>query len=156
MDEENGSLSLFNIKISRENNKFVTSVYRKSTFNRIFTNFEKVLPEICKCGLIETLLRRNFRVCSNCGNFHKEIETLKSIFEHNNYHHDFVNHCIKRFLNKLFIQRDLIFMFPKRELICAFPHLGKTSLDLRTRLRRTTEGNSPYCKLKVTFRHFFS
>ena len=43
-------------------------------------------------------------------------------------------------------------MIPKRELICALPYLGKASLDLRTRLRRTIEGNLPYCKLKVRFR----
>ena len=38
--EENRSLSFLDIKISRENNKFVTSVYRKPTFSGVFTNFE--------------------------------------------------------------------------------------------------------------------
>ena len=57
-------------------------------------------------------------------NFYPEIETLKSIFKYNSYPHDFVNHCIKTY--KLFIQRDLNFMVPKRELICVLPYLGKT------------------------------
>ena len=43
-------------------------------------------------------------------------------------------------------------MVPKRELICVLPYLGKASLDLRTRLRRTIERNLPFCKLKITFR----
>ena len=43
-------------------------------------------------------------------------------------------------------------MVPKRELICVLPYLGKVSLDLRTRLRRTIERNLPFCKLKVIFR----
>ena len=34
-------------------------------------------------------------------------------------------------------------MVPKRELICVSPYLGKTSLDLITRLRRNIEGNLP-------------
>ena len=59
--EENGSLSLLDIKISRENNKFVTSVYRKPTFTGVFTNFQSFVPDIYKRGLIETLLHRSFQ-----------------------------------------------------------------------------------------------
>ena len=57
--EENGSLSFLNIKISRENNKFVTSVHRKPTFTAVFTSFERFVPDIYKPGLIETLLHRS-------------------------------------------------------------------------------------------------
>ena len=32
-------------------------------------------------------------------------------------------------------------------------YLGKTSHDLRTRLRRTVERDLPYCKLKAIFRY---
>ena len=138
--EENGSLSFLDIKISRENNKFVTSVYRKPTFTGVFTNFESFIPDIYKRGLIETLLHRSFRLCSNYENFHREIETLKSILKHNSYP------------QVLFFQRALKFMVPKRELICVLPYLGKASLDLRTRLRRTIERNLPFCKLKIIFR----
>ena len=41
--EQNGSLSFLDIKINRKNNKFVTSVYRKSTFIGVFTNFESFI-----------------------------------------------------------------------------------------------------------------
>ena len=37
--EEYGSLPFLNIKIKPENNKFVISVYRKSTFSSILTKF---------------------------------------------------------------------------------------------------------------------
>ena len=60
-----------------------------------------------------------------------------------------MNHCIKKFLNKLFIQREPNCTVPKRELICGLPYLGKASIDLRTRLRRAIKGNLPYCKLKI-------
>ena len=83
---------------------------------------------------------------------HREIETLKSILKHNSYPHNLVNHYMKKFLNKLFVQRGLNFMVPKKELICVLPYLGKASLDLRTRLRRTIERNLPFCKLEIIFR----
>ena len=138
--------------MSRENNKFVASIYRKPIFSGVFTNFESFIPDIYKRGLIETLLHRSFRLCSNYENFHREIETLKSILKRNSYPHNLVNHCIKKFLNKLFVQRDLNFTVPKRELICILPYLGKVSLDLRTKVRRTIERNLPFCKLKIIFK----
>ena len=78
--EKNGSLSFLDVKISRQNNKFVTSVYRKPTFTGVFTNFESFIPDIYKRGLIETLLHRSFRLCENFRqyeNFRREIATLK-------------------------------------------------------------------------------
>ena len=78
-----------------------------------------------KRGLIETLFHGSFNLYSNYENFHQEIETLKSIFKHKNYPQDFVNQCIKEFLNKLFIKKYLKFMVPKRELTFVLPYLGK-------------------------------
>ena len=150
--EENSSLSFLDIKISRENNKFVISVYRKPTFSGVFTNFESFVPDIDKRGLIETLLHRSFRLYSKYENFHREIGTLKSILKRNSYPHNLVNHCIKKFLNKIFVQRHLNFTVSKRELICILPCLGNTSFDLRTKLRRTIESNLPFCKLKIIFK----
>ena len=42
-------------------------------------------------------------------------------------------------------------MVPKKELNFVLPYLGKLSLDLRTRIRRTMERDLPYRKVKVTF-----
>ena len=42
-------------------------------------------------------------------------------------------------------------MVLERKFICVFSYLGKTSLDLRTRLRQTIEENLPYCKFKLIF-----
>ena len=43
-----------------------------------------------------------------------------------------MNNGINKFLNCLFIQ-----LVPKRELTFALGYLGKSSLDLRTRVRQT-------------------
>ena len=103
--EENGSLSFLDITITREIKKFETSVYRKPTISDVFTNFESFIPNLGKFELIETLLYRSFRLCSIYENFYREIETLKSILKHNNYSQNFMNQCIKKFLNKLFISK---------------------------------------------------
>ena len=41
---------------------------------------------------------------------------------------------------------------PKLQLRCVLPYTGKSSLDLRVRVRRMTEKNIPFCKLNVVFR----
>ena len=68
--EKNGSLSFLDITVTRENNKFVTLVYRKPTFSGVFTNFESFIPDMHKRGLIETLVHISFRLCSSYENFH--------------------------------------------------------------------------------------
>ena len=42
--ENIGSLWFLDVKICRKNNEFVTSVYRKPTFSRVFTNYESFIP----------------------------------------------------------------------------------------------------------------
>ena len=133
---ENGSLSFLDITITRENNTFVTPAYRKPTFSGIFTSFEIFIPDMQKRGSIETLLHRSFRLCSSYKKFHREVETLTLIFKHNNYPQSFVNQCIKKFLNKLFIKKDPNFMVPRGELTLVLPYLRKISLDLRTSLKK--------------------
>ena len=43
-EEKNGKISFLDAEISRENGKFVTTVYRKSTFSGAYTPFESFLP----------------------------------------------------------------------------------------------------------------
>ena len=120
-----------------------------------FHKFQSFILNIYKHGLIEILLHRSFRLCSNCVNFRREIQTLKSILKDNSNPHSLLNHCVKKFLNEQFVLRDLGFAVSKMELICVLPNLDKALLNLRTRLRRTIEGNLPYWKLKVIYRSKF-
>ena len=71
--EENNSISFLDIKINRDNNRFLTSVYRKPTFSGVFTNFDSYIPLSYKSGLISSLLYRAFKLCSNFEIFHREI-----------------------------------------------------------------------------------
>ena len=74
--EENNSLSFLNIKIFRDGWKFKTSVYRKSTFSGVSTNFESFLPISYKYNLASPLLHRGFMICSFYRTLHFEILTF--------------------------------------------------------------------------------
>ena len=45
-EEKNGKLSFLDVEVSREKGKFVTTVYRKSTFSGVYTHFENFLPTV--------------------------------------------------------------------------------------------------------------
>ena len=60
--EINRSLSFLDVKIFRENNKFVTSVFRKETFSGVYTNFSSFIPLQYKFGLVNTLLNCCFNL----------------------------------------------------------------------------------------------
>ena len=46
------------------NNTFITSVYRKKTFTRLYTKWDSFAPRKFKVNLIRTLTYQCFRICS--------------------------------------------------------------------------------------------
>ena len=94
--EESNSIYFLDIKINRDNNRFLTSVYRKPTFSGVFT--DSYIPLSYKSGLISPLLYRAFKLCSNFEIFHQEIIFVKDIFKRNPS--NFIDICVKTFLTK--------------------------------------------------------
>ena len=143
--EENNSILFLDIKITRVTNSFSTSIYRKVTFSGVFTNFESFIPGSYKSNLIFTLLFRAFKLCSNFELFHQEILNLKDIFKRNGYSYNFIDVCIKRFLNNIFIDQKVYALAPKKELVCVLPFFGKKSLKSRSKLVKSVQNNLSFC-----------
>ena len=100
--EKDNSFSFLDVKISREKDKFTTSVFRKDTFSGVYTNFSSCLALEHKFGLLYTLLHRSFIVVSEFSKFHFEVETLKRKLHSNAYPTKFVDKCIAKFFNNIF------------------------------------------------------
>ena len=77
--EHNNSISLLDVKICREINKFTTFVNRKPTFYGVFTNFKSFIATIYKFCLVYTLLHCCFNISCSYQKFHNEINSLKQI-----------------------------------------------------------------------------
>ena len=149
--DDNNPISFLDIKISGVNNRFSTNIYRKVTFSGVFTNLESLIPISYKSNLIFTLLFRAFKLCSNFELFHQEILNLKDIFKRNGYPGNFIDVCIKRYLNQVFIDKKIYALAPKKELVCVLPFIGKKSLQLRSKLVKSVQNNLSFCHLKVVF-----
>ena len=151
-EQENiGSFSFLGIKICHKNGKFVTSVYRKLTFSGIFTNYESFIPTYQKRGLLHTLLHRSFSICCDFKTFHFEIDHLKTILIKNNYPLNFIDSCIKSFLNKLYTPKVMVQNAPKRNIFVKLLFLGSTSFQIRKKLQKLFSDKLMSCSLKIVF-----
>ena len=119
--EKDNSFSFLDVKICREKDKFTTSVFRKDTFSGVYTNFSSFVALKHKFGLVHTLLHRSFTIVSDFSKFHFEVETLKKTLHKNAYPTKFVDKCIAKFVNNIFVQKPVFTTVPKLELRIALP-----------------------------------
>ena len=122
--EQNNSLSFLDVQITRGSKGFSTSVFRKTTFSGVFTNFDSFIFESYKTGLIFILLFRCFTICSDTQSFQ-----LRQIFKWNSYPVTLIDQCVKTFLNKIFIPKRTLITVSKKDILIVLPFLGQFSLN---------------------------
>ena len=83
--------------------------------------------------------------------FHHEINILKGILNKNSYPCDFIDKCIKIFLDKVLTQNVVVSTVPKKHLMIVLPYLGKLSLQIRTRISGVMENKLPHCNFRIVF-----
>ena len=96
-------------------------------------------------------MNRCFNLSSDFLKFHHEVDKLKKILSKNAYPQKFIDKCIQKFLNNIFIQRLQISTVSKKELIIILPYLDKMSQIVKTRLTETMNKHMQFCKLRVIF-----
>ena len=143
--------SFLDVKISHKNEWFVTLIFHKATFSAVFTNYDSFIFDTYKIGLVHTLLFRFFKICSSMENFHIEVEHLRSILKCNNYPVNIIDQCIKKFLDKLYVPKQIVLTVPKRELLVVLPFLGTFSLNLRKCSYKSVSKPLPQCNIFVIF-----
>ena len=121
--EDQNRFSFLDINIIRNTEKkaFETSVYRKSTFGGVFTNFRGFIPMTYKTEFLETMLFRYFSICFSYEKFHEKIVRLKEIFKRNSYPEKFTGRCIKNFLNNIQVPKVVELTTAEKELTLVLP-----------------------------------
>ena len=149
--EDSNNFSFFDVKITHKNKRFITSIFRKATFSGVYTNYDSFILNTYKIGLVHTLLFRFFKICPSMENFHIEVEHVRRIFKCNNYHVNIIDQCIKKFLDKLYVPKQIVPTVPRKELLVVLPFLGTFSLNLRKRLYKAVCKSLPQCNIKFIF-----
>ena len=68
--EDSNNFSFLDVKITRKNKRFVTSIFRRATSSGVYTNYDSFILETYKIGLVHTLLFRVLKICSSMENVH--------------------------------------------------------------------------------------
>ena len=153
--EDQNSFSFLDIKIIRNTEKkaFQTSVYRKSTFSGVFTNFKSFIPMAHKTGLL--ILFRCFSICSSYKKFHEKIKR-------NSFLPRKIHRCIKRFLNKLHVPKVIDFTAAKKDCHTLYCHtLGNNRLKFKIeysvalKKRSSFQLEASFSVKKTTFHTFY-
>ena len=83
--------------------------------------------------------------------FYFEVETLKKTRQKNSYPTKFIDKCVAKFVNKIFIQKPVFTTVPKLELRMVLPCLGNISSNTIKRLSRCISKRLKICKLQIIF-----
>ena len=150
--EKDEQMPFLNVNVFREDGKFVTNVYRKETFTGVYINFFSFIPLRHKFGLVYALLHHCFCLVSDMCKFHFEIEKLKEILLPNGYSNKFIDKCISKFMNKLYIKKPVMLTVPKKQLYLVLPYMGKMSALVKSRLARSLHKRLPFCKVRIVFK----
>ena len=121
-------MAFLDVNVFLENGKFVTNVYRKETLTGVYTNFSSFIPLEYNFRLYYTSLHRCFCLVSEMSRFHFEIEKLKEILLSNGYSNKFIDKCISKLMNKLYIKKPVMLTVPKKQLYLVLPFIGKYQL----------------------------
>ena len=119
------------------------------TFSGVYTNSSSFSSLQFKFSLVLTLLGRSFTIASDFSKFHFEVETLKKTLHKNGYLTKFVDKCIAKFVNGLFVQKPAFTTIPKLELCKVLPYLGNIFSITKKRLSRCIGKRLKFCKLKI-------
>ena len=83
---------------------------------------------------------------------HFEVETLKKTFHKNAYPTKFVDKCISKFINNIFVQKPVVTTVPKLELRITLPFSGNISSIIKKRLSRCIGKRLKFVNLKSFFK----
>ena len=84
--------------------------------------------------------------------FHFEIEKLRQILLSNGYSNKFIDKCISKFMNKLYIKKPVMLAVPKKQLYLVLPFMGKMSALVKSGLDRSLDKRLSFCKVRIVFK----
>ena len=126
--------------------------YIESLHLLVFILISIFLPSIYKFGLLSTILSRYFSICSSFQLFHLEIVEFKNIFLSNGYSLNFIDVCIQKFMNKIFVKKVIKDTVPQRDYNIILPYLGPMSNRIQKRLKNVFQKFIHVGKINIVFK----
>ena len=98
VEEAEGSFPFLNVEIEINGVDIDTWVFRKKTHTGVMLNFNAIVPNCWKVGLIRCLLNTAKQICSSDDLFVREVNNLRKMFTANGYPKAFFDRAYEKFL----------------------------------------------------------
>ena len=76
----------------------------------------------------------------------------KEILLSNGYSNKFIDKCISKFMNKLYIKKPAMLTVPRKQLYLVLPFMRKMSALVKSGLTRSLQKRLPFYKVKIVFK----
>ena len=124
--------------------------------NAFLCHFEKQWLSECPPDFLPKVFKRyvdDIFVMFLCQSHLKDFVNYMNtkVFKKNEYPQFFIDKCIKKYLNKLFVPKRIIHTVDKKQVLLVLPFLGPLSFEIRSRLQKCLKNYIPYCSLKVVY-----
>ena len=146
--ENNNELPFLDVLVKRQNQKFLTSVFRKKTFTGNYLNFHSFCGIKRKTNLIRTLCHRAHKICSE-ELFGEEIKKVKLILNKNGYPQELVNKTIELHLKSL--NKTKPFGPEKCVITLLLPYINKNSRIIEKNINQLISKSYHSAKPRVIF-----
>ena len=125
--EKDCTVNFLNVTITRKNNSFCASVYRKTTFTGLGFRFDSFAPKLYKYNLISYLIHRAYKISSNFQLFHLETVKLHKFFSANFYPQYYFDKFLNNYLDRIYNPNKPTLSVPKLPISQLLPFKGNHS-----------------------------
>jgi hypothetical protein len=143
--------------VIRDNEKGLqTSVYRKKTFTGTYLHWDSLTPREYKIGLINCLINRAHKICSNDDELKIEISKIQEILMKNEYPPKIVANTIQRYFRNKNKQQtktkiDTSYDVPKKQVFLVLPYY-KGADDVKSQLTNYVQKCFPAVDFRFAFK----
>jgi hypothetical protein len=157
--EKKKKMPFLDVSLKRVDGKIHTTIYRKPTFTGVYLNWFSLTSTTYKVGLINCLLDRAWKICSDYELFHVEILNIKAVLKKNNYPCRVVDEVVRKFLNKKFGPMSKTIKTLEIEnknknnkVFLVLPFYNKFCEDFKSKLTKTVNHFYPDVDFRVLFK----
>ena len=129
--EQNNKLSFLDVFVFREDDHFNTSIFRKSTFTGLGTNYYSSCHYNFKLNALTTLLHRAITLTSNWHVFNTEIEFLHKFFTNNCFPSKLFFKHVNKILENIYVPIFKNPTVPKLKLYSVIPYIKDTHFQIK-------------------------
>ena len=135
---------------------FTTSLYRKSTFTGLGTNFCSFCQYLFEVNAIKTLIYRAYNICSTYKAFHNKIQFLVKYFCSNCFPEKLVLSEIRKFLCNVYNTKPKLTTVPKQKKYVTLPYVGYLSEKMKNELTALFSKFLPHLNIIIIFTNHMS